>query len=163
MAVLSHGKPVLLTLKKGTGHHVIPSLTGTLNEPRLTLLTLFRNTCTRQLNYTLIKWCKVFYPNLVRDVIGSIWITLHPLVSQSVSQSHTVSAITWAVLSPGSPNSVQRCPRVISRSSLKMLYVDLFLDVKDRFTKSACLIYRSLSDIICNGPPQGIRTDSQQN
>ncbi len=84
------------------------------------------------------KVCAPFDPNLVGDKIGSIWITLRPLVSQSVCQSvsHTsVSAITWAVFNAGSPNWVQRCPRVISSLSLKMDYIYLFLDLKNRSPK----------------------------
>ena len=63
----------------------------------------------------------------------------HPSsVNQSVSHtfvihSHSacsVSAITWGVFNAGPPNLVKRCPSIISRSGLKMGYVDLFLDLK---------------------------------
>ncbi len=35
----------------------------------------------------------LFYPNLVEDEIGSIWITLRPLVSLSVSQTMETNSI----------------------------------------------------------------------
>ncbi len=121
---------------------------------------------TFQIRQRLFSASSIFYPNFVGDEIGSIWITL-----SSVSQSHFcwshayfVSAITWAVFNTWSPNLVQMCPRVTSRSSSKMGHVDLFLDLKTGNPKkmhvSHTLIYQPLCGIICDGPPQQMHTDN---
>ncbi len=55
----------------------------------------------------------------------------------SVSQLVTLSLFSH---SAGPPNLVQRCPSIISRSSSKMGYVHLFLDLKNRSRQNACLI-----------------------
>ncbi len=93
-----------------------------------------------------------------------------PFVSQSVSQSvghtfviqsHSVSAITLAVFNAGPPNLVQRCtcPSIISRSSSKMDYIDL-ISWPTKIGHQKCMFnYWPLSDIMCNGTPQGMHTD----
>ena len=51
-----------------------------------------------------IRLCRFVDPSLIGDEIGSVWITLHPMVSQSVSQSvsHTFVRTVVKIIPPTS-------------------------------------------------------------